>query len=291
MQVTRLATYPLKSAAGVSAQEATLTSIGLEHDRRWAVLDPDGRCVTARECHGLLGITASPTPTGLRLADRSGAAIEVGTPDPATEGTVPVQISRLGHLVPAAPEADAWLTGRLGRELRLAHLADPCAREIGTAHGGRPGETMSLADAGPLLLVTDASVMRLSDLVAQETGEPWLDHDEATERFRPTVVVDGDEPFAEDTWARVRIGDATFRTGEDCDRCVLTTIDVGSPASPGDLRTGPEPIRTLSRHRRHDGRTWFGIRLIPELAPGATAMLRVGDSVEVLERRPGMFAR
>ena len=46
---------------------------------------------------------------------------------------------------------------------------------------------------------------------------------------------------------------------------------------------GHEPIRTLSRHRRWDGKVWFAIDVIPD-EPGAT--LRIGDEIEVLATRP-----
>ena len=55
------------------------------------------------------------------------------------------------------------------------------------------------------------------------------------------------------------IGGTTYRHGELCDRCVMTTIALDT------LETTREPIRTLSRHRRWDGTTWFGVRLVPEL--------------------------
>ena len=88
-------------------------------------------------------------------------------------------------------------------------------------------------------------------------------------RFRPNVVIDGEAPFAEDDWPTVRIGDVEFRTAEVCDRCVMTTID------PETLATGKEPIRSLSQHRKWDGKTWFGTRLVP-LGEGK---IRVGDEV------------
>ena len=90
------------------------------------------------------------------------------------------------------------------------------------------------------------------------------------ERFRPTVVVDGAaEPFAEDGWRHVRIGEVSFRFAEQCDRCVLTTIDTRT------LAGGKEPLRTLARHRQWDHKTWFGIRLVP----ATTGVIRVGDPV------------
>lgn len=276
MQVTGLATYPLKSAAGERHTTATVTTIGLESDRRWVVVDEAGDQVTARECHDLLGLSVEATGDGIALADRDGARLDVRTPG-ASAPQVTVGLSRIDRLGLADDEAHAWISERLGRPVRLAHLADIRSRPIGTTHGGLPGEAMSLADAGPVLLVTEASLDRLRDLVVQETGEPWLDRDEARERFRPNIVVDGDEPFAEDRWRRVRIGPVTWRVGELCDRCVMTTIDLAT------LRTGHEPIRTLARHHRVDGVTMFGIRLIPEIATGATAVLAEGDRCEVLE--------
>lgn len=279
MHVTRLTTYPLKSAAGLDSFSATVTRIGLLGDRRWVVLDPQGRRVSARECHALLGITVGLTDSGLRLTSRGGDTCEVVEPGPGAP-TVAVQISRLDRLALADQRASDWLSEVTERELRLAYLADEMAREIGAHHGGRVGETMSLADAGPILLVTEASVDRIRDLVTQESGEEWLGRDEAIERFRPNVVVTGAGAFAEDSWQRIRIGGVTYRFGEQCDRCVMTTLD------PRTLMTEREPIRTLARHRSWAGNTWLGIRLVPELRSGDTGGIEVSEQVEVVEGRP-----
>ena len=48
-----------------------------------------------------------------------------------------------------------------------------------------------------------------------------------------------------------------------------TTID------PTTLERGHEPIRTLARHRRRDGRTWFAMQLVPEVR----GVVGVGDEV------------
>ncbi|MFC7583468.1 MOSC domain-containing protein [Nonomuraea antimicrobica] len=86
------------------------------------------------------------------------------------------------------------------------------------------------------------------------------------------VVAGAGEPFAEDGWQRVRIGEVDFRVAKGCDRCVLTTVDTTT------YRKGKEPIRTLSRHRKRDGKVWFGVNLIPD-GPGRIAQ---GDPVVVL---------
>jgi uncharacterized protein YcbX len=92
------------------------------------------------------------------------------------------------------------------------------------------------------------------------------------ERFRPNIVLEGvDAPFVEDTWSTLRIGNVEFRFAEHCDRCVLTTID------PETLAQSKEPLRTLARHRKVGGKTYFGVRVVPL----TTGQLRVGDAVTV----------
>ena len=120
-------------------------------------------------------------------------------------------------------------------------------------------------------MVTDASVQQLREWI----GPGWVDHAEAVRRFRPSVVIDGEAPFAEDHWGRIRLGDTWFRVGAACDRCALTTIDLST------LTTTKEPIRTLAKYRAWDGNTWFGVLLMPELQGDAVAQLAVGDPVLV----------
>ncbi len=276
MQVTRLTTYPVKSMAGSPADRATVTPQGLAEDRRWALVDPDGRPVTARECPTLLGVTAEPVGGGaVRLVTREGESrvLPAVAPDAPV---VEVGFSRVDGLTVGDQATSTWLSERIGRPVRFVRLADPTARELGASHGGLPGESMGLADAGPILLVSQTSVQRLRDWVLEESEEEWVDPEEAVERFRPNVVVDGGAPFAEDSWRRLSIGGVTYRQGELCDRCVMTTIALDT------LETTVEPIRTLARHRRWDGTTWFGVRLVPEIGAGGVAEVSVGDTVTPL---------
>jgi uncharacterized protein YcbX len=89
------------------------------------------------------------------------------------------------------------------------------------------------------------------------------------ERFRPNIVISGCEPFAEDGYARVRIGEISFRGPKRCDRCVITTVD------PLTGERGREPLRTLAKYRLADQKVWFGMNLIHD----QTGVLRVGDAV------------
>jgi uncharacterized protein YcbX len=286
MRVTSLRIYPVKSLGGMAVERAEVEPWGLAGDRRWCLLDAAGTKVTAREVHHLLRLHAVPAgDDSIRITDQDGQSILVAAP--SERAAEPVEHERLGVVRGAGAEANNWLTARVGRPTTLVWQPDPSTRPITDDSGGLPGDHLSLADAGPLLLVSSASLTQLDRWIAEEADRrdaagltprqigrttPTSAHPEPLNvvRFRPNVVVDGDEPFAEDGWSSVRIGAVTFRKTMICDRCVLPTID------PDTLAGGKEPTRTLARHRHWDRKTWFGIRL----APLGTGTLRIGDGVE-----------
>ncbi|GHJ59518.1 molybdenum cofactor biosysynthesis protein [Nocardioides sp. OK12] len=264
--------YPLKSARGERLAESSVEPWGLEGDRRWMVVDPDGLAVTAREVHPLLLLRPEITAAGLRIEAPGCDALEVATPDPARQ--VPVRLWRSELTAAHAGEADAWLNRVLGRPVRLVHLDDPTRRPV-SAEYAAPDDRVSLADGYPLLVTTRASLAALNDQVLERSGGV---HDPLPmERFRPNVVVDGVTAWAEDDWRRVRIGGVDFRAVKGCARCVITTLD------PDTAEGGKEPIASLARIRRWDGATWFGTNLVPDLPDGRPVTIREGDEVEVLE--------
>lgn len=271
MHVGELTIYPMKSTRGHDLREARVEPWGLADDRRWMVVDTDGVFVTAREHPALLGVTATPLGPGrLRLEGPHAAPLEV-TADPTTPR--PVRIRRNEVDVAFAPDAADWLGALLERDLRLAWLADPTQRTTNPERS-RPDDRVSFADAYPLLVTSTASLRQLNEWVAENAVERGDVPDEplSMRRFRPNVVVEHDEPFAEDRWRRLRIGEVSFRAVKLCDRCVMTTYD------PTTLVKGREPIRTLARHRRWDGKVWFGVNVIPD-GPGSVG---VDDPVEIL---------
>ncbi|HEX4257288.1 MAG TPA: MOSC domain-containing protein, partial [Streptosporangiaceae bacterium] len=95
-------------------------------------------------------------------------------------------------------------------------------------------------------------------------------------RFRPNLVVTGFDPWTEDRWRRIRIGDVSFRVAKPCGRCVVTTTDQVT----GDR--GRQPLRMLARHRRFGQELVFGQNIIPE-TPGH---LHVGDPVHITDATP-----
>lgn len=268
MRVESVHIYPVKSTAPIDLTSASVELAGLRDDRRWAVVDLQGARLNATTHGRLLTVSATPDESGaLTLTAPGQVPLVVAVP---TDGpVVPVNVTRLATMVDAGAEAADWVSQVLGESVRLVWQDDPARRPISDKHGGLGAEPLSLADTGPLLLTTTSSLAQLEAWIAE-------DHDPQTmvmRRFRPNVVVDGSAtPFVEDDWRGIHIGDVPYRFAEHCDRCVVTTID------PVTLAHGKEPIRTLARHRKWAGKTWFGIRIVPL----ATGKLSVGDEVTVV---------
>jgi len=166
----------------------------------------------------------------------------------------------------AGPEADAWFSAYLGRPVRLVYLDDPTRRAVDPDFG-RPGDVVSFADGYPLLLTNASSLEELGRWLVAD-GEPPL----PMTRFRPSVVVTGAPPWAEDRWRRVRIGAVAFRVAKPCGRCLVTTTDQVTG------ERGRQPLKMLGRRRRFGQQLVFGQNLIPD----SGGIIRVGDPVETL---------
>lgn len=265
----------MKSLAGVEVPAADVEPWGLRGDRRWMVVDRWGDVVTARERHSLLSLRATPDDDGGLTLDADGAP-SLHVDPPSGPADVYVRLSRIDRATSAGADADGWLSSVLGAQVQLVWLDDPRRRPVSPNHGGEDGDPLTFADAGPLLLTSAPSLRQLDVWVAEEAQRRGESAPRPLDmvRFRPNVVVDGElPPFGEDAWRSVRLGALTYRVAEPCDRCVMTTLD------PATTEGGREPIRTMARYRRWDGKTWFGMRLIPTSA----GQLTVGDDVEVLD--------
>ena len=271
MRLVSLHVDPVKALRGYDPPDAAVEPWGLAGDRRYMVIGADAKVLTQR-VHPVLtqvfaGYRADRT---LLLRPRPGVGLpELRVPVPGGGELVEVGIWRSTLPATLAPaEAHAWFSKLLGLDARLVYLDDPTRRPVNPKYG-TADDRVSFADGYPLLLANRASLDRLNDwlLADGEAPEPL-----PMNRFRPSIVVDGAEPFAEDGWRRIRVGGVEFRVVKPCDRCVVTQTDQDTGVR------GRGPLHTLSRHHRIDGLPIFGQNLIPD----GTGPLRVGDLVTVL---------
>lgn len=265
MQITQLFVHPLKSGASLAVDRIDVQARGPADDRRWMVVDPEGRFITGRKLPKLVLVRARPLPGGLRLEAPGMPDIDIAEPGPDAERVeVSVWKDRLRAPL-AARGADAWLSHWLGREARLVFMDADAQRPLPARHA-RPGDEVSFADGFPLLIVSRAAV----DELGRRRGGPV-----EVERFRPNIVIDGCEAHAEDRWRRIRIGAIEFDLPTPCVRCVFTTIDPSTAVADPD----GEPLRTLKGYRRLEPGVCFGVNMIAR----GTGALSVGDRVELLD--------
>ena len=271
MPTRRLASitlYPLKSAAGVDLDASPVEARGLAGDRRWMVVDPEGKCLTGREHPRLVLVRAriEDGRLGLEAPGLSPTTVPRAAPGSGRGEPHPVKMWN-GDCrgVDTGDEAASWFSALLETPVRLVAMTDDCLRSP-DQEVAQPGDLVSFADCFPVLLIGRSSLEELNGRL----GEPT-----SMRRFRPNLVVEGAPPFAEDHWWRLRIGEVEFEGAENCERCTFPTIDPETGVK--DARR--EPMRTLSTFRRRpEGGVFLGQNLIPR----TLGTVRVGDEVELL---------
>ena len=267
LHLSALYRFPLKSGKGESLPQARLDKLGLEGDRRWMLVDEaSGRFLTQRADPKMSQLSALWNATGgLTLSAQGFEALDVAVPDPDTD-LRGVTIWRDSLRVPDAGDAAAdWLSRFVEKPVRLVHVPLPRARTTEAGYG-RDDDQVAFADGYPLLLIGQASL----DDISHKVGRP-LD----MLRFRPNLVIEGSEAFAEDGWKRIRIGDVEFRVVKSCSRCILTTVDPHT----GIRDEQREPLATLMTYRKQENGTMFGQNLVND----GNGVLEVGMPVTILE--------
>ncbi|MGE5464519.1 MAG: MOSC domain-containing protein [Syntrophothermus sp.] len=261
--IASLIYYPIKACRGFEVDSASVERMGLQHDRRMMVVTPEGQFLTQREFPRLAQVTPKLRDGHLDLCAPGYDSIHVGIQTSGIPVPVSVWSSRDVQAIDQGEEAAGWFSDWLGAEVRLVHFADGFVRRVNKQYAVRPDDRTGFADGYPILLVSEEG---LQDLNAH------LDSPVPMNRFRPNVVVRGCEPFAEDTWNRIRAGSVELAVVKPCARCVVTTIDKNT------LETSKEPLKTLGKYRKHKLGAIFGQNVIP-INEGT---LRLGMNVEVL---------
>ena len=267
MHLASIHIYPLKAARAVDLEESFVEPWGLAGDRRWLLVDEEGRFISQREEPSLARVVVSCGPGRIDVSSEGRTGLVIAEP-PAGAALVKVRVWSDALLATAAgPEADAWFSAFLGHPAGLVYLDDPTRRPVDPEYG-RDGDVVTFADGFPLLLNSSGSLGELGEWLAAHRQAPV-----PMTRFRPSVVVAGASPWAEDGWRRIRIGAVPFRVVKPCGRCVVTTTDQMTG------ERGRQPLKMLGQRRRFGNALVFGQNLIPD----SGGVIRVGDPVQILD--------
>jgi uncharacterized protein len=221
--VSRLSIAPVKGMALVHPSEIRLERFGVASNRRFHVVDADGRRY-GQIRNGTLARIAAEYDTDaerltLRFPDGNVAEGEVVLRDP-------IVTDFYGRPVPGRLVEGPWsnaVSDFAGQPLRLVRTDEPGA---GVDRG-----------RGPVTMLSDASL----DELARRAGRDAVD----SRRFRMLISIAGCEPHEEDEWLgrQVRVGDAVVRLHEQVARCAITT------QSPATGMPDFDTLREITRYR------------------------------------------
>jgi uncharacterized protein YcbX len=264
--ISSLHIYPVKGLKGIDLDSAQATDRGLEHDRRWMVVDDDGVFLTQREHPKMATVWTDLDADALSLSAPDEGEVRIPLVPAADAKRIPVQVWRsVVEAQLASPQADAWLSKYLGLGARLVYMPETTRRMSNEDYAGR-GKLVGFADGYAYLVANEASLADLNARLAAK-GHPAL----PMNRFRPNIVVKGAGAFDEDKWGEIRAGEAVLRSAKPCGRCQVTTTD----QSTGEVR-GPEPLQTLSTYRDS---TRFGVMFGMNLVTVKPGRVTVGDAL------------
>lgn len=262
MLLGNLYRYPVKSCRGENLSSMSVVERGLAFDRHWMLVNEQGRFLSQRELPRMALITPTLTDSGLLLHAPGMFELEV---QPDSLAQIEVQIWRdscNAQLMSA--RADQWLRDFLGQPCRLVYLPGGQRRQVDQAYAGSEDQ-VGFADGFPFLLISRASLDDLNQRMGLSL--PMT-------RFRPNLVIEGCDAYAEDKWKRIRIGQLEFRVVKPCSRCVIPTVNPET----GE-REGNEPLKTLMSYRKQGNNVYFGQNLLHD----GQGKLEAGMAVEVLE--------
>jgi uncharacterized protein len=256
--VVRISVAPVKSLGLVHPDEIELESQGVRGNRRFWLVDADGRLFNGKLGGSVVRIRPEWDESTKVLAltfpngDRVEGAVELGAP---------IDAVMYRHLHPSRRVVGPWedaISEFVGRPLTLLWA------EQHAVDRGYRGGTVSLVSRGSL------------ERLGEEAG---ADQPVDGRRFRMLFEIDGVPAHEEDEWldTQVRIGDATILLNGDVGRCVVTSQD------PDTGITTLDTLGTLAAYRR-EGRNEplpFGV-YGSVVVPGR---VRVGDAVQPLQDR------
>jgi uncharacterized protein YcbX/ferredoxin len=257
--------YPIKSAAGISLSKSWVDDFGLSFDRRFVLSSPDGQFITARTEPKLCLIQVSLTSDGLVVTAPDMPPLTINYQDlSATMHDVVVWEDTISAQH-GSPAYDQWFSQYLNKPCQLLYFGEHSERFV-----KNKTSQVAFADGYPLLLISQASLDELNKRLGRNAV--------TMAHFRPNLVVNGCDAFAEDTWQHIRIGEVEFEVTKPCSRCVFTTINPENAEKNEQL----EPLTTLKSYRQVDsGDVMFGQNLV-QLNKG---QIKQGDKITVLNKQ------
>ncbi|GLT54981.1 hypothetical protein SLA2020_281390 [Shorea laevis] len=152
------------------------------------------------------------------------------------------------------------------------------SRSVGMCRDGQ--SRLNFPNEAQFLLISKESVSDLNNRLSSnaEKGSFGVPVEVSPMSFRPNLVISGGEPYAEDGWRNLKIGDNYFTSLGGCNRCQMINL----VHKAGQVQKSNEPLATLASYRRLKGKILFGILLRYEIGgveQESESLLQVGQEI------------
>ncbi|CAH8381281.1 unnamed protein product [Eruca vesicaria subsp. sativa] len=277
--------YPIKSCAGFSVNRWPLCRTGLLHDREWMIQGLTGELITQKKVPEMSLISTfidleegQLVVESARCKDKLYIRIKSNPYSPKSD----VLDSHDNILENHNKETriNRWFTNAIGRQCKLLQYSSSTSKHC-LNRNKSPGlcrvleSNINFANEAQFLLISEESVADLNRrLEASKDSNRDLEKLNP-HRFRPNLVLSGGEPYAEDKWTTLKIGDSNFTSLGGCNRCQMINISNES----GQVKKSNEPLTTLASYRRVKGKILFGTLLRYEHDTKVESWIRAGEEV------------
>ncbi|KAM6922165.1 molybdenum cofactor sulfurase [Lycodopsis pacificus] len=284
--LTNIYIYPIKSCGAYEVHDWPVGPLGLLYDRSWMVVNGNGVCLSQkREPRLCLVRPQVHLPSNKLLLQASGMdtiSVPLENKTPMHAHYRVCQSKVCGDRVEAidcGDEAASWLSDVLGQPCRLIRQSPDFTRDTKKRPSGAATATpLSLVNEAQYLMINRASAELIQKLMSSRQddaeGDQLLDTHNVISRFRANLVIAGVEPFEEDNWPHLIIGNTRFVVAGQCGRCQMIGVD---------QETGTktkEPLMSLSAYR--NGKVTFGVYLTHQLPEGSSkvSVLSAGSLIQ-----------
>ena len=269
LKLSEIYIYPVKSLGGIHLDFANITTRGLENDRRFMLVDENGRFMSQREHPQLAIFQTKIEDDFLKITHKkTGQILSINLLSNSQLASLSVTIwDDETTAIEVSTEASLWFTQIVGIPTRLIYMPEESHRKTDALYSLTGEEITSFSDGYPILIIGQSSLNDLNNRLENPVN---------INRFRPNFVFTNGEPFEEDNWHEFTVGNIRFFGVKPCARCVMTTIDQET----GEKK-GKEPLLTLNKYRKAGNKILFGQNvLISQLGT-----VSVGDDVTIISRK------
>ncbi len=261
MVIEQLSIYPIKGLGAINVQSAMALERGLENDRRFMLVDPNGNFLSQRSIKEMALFKPSIIENKLRIEYKTESILldlhqEEGIKMNTTVWDDSVNAIQVGKI------ADEWFSDQLGKSCVLVKMNHNTKRNKVLKKEPNHSQ-VSFADGYPYLILGTASLEHLNSKLESPVN---------IDRFRANIIVKTSVAHEEDELDLCEINGKQFRMIKPCARCQVITIDQQLGI------TSKEPLKTLSTYRQKENLVYFGANMVC-IQEG---VIKVGDKIKNL---------